>query len=107
MLRWLLGLCGRMFRQTDHESGVDVVGHVTTEAMIAAAFADVPPAKPRQDFRLAARLASASSLNIPSARAPAIKRRISSTKPTPKIVEVRPKAASRRRSVVLVSARAC
>lgn len=102
MLRWLLGICGRLFRQTDHESGVIVTEGFDVEAMIAGAVARASAPVVRPDFRLAARIASSRSLNVPSSRAPEPKRRISSTKPTPKLIEVKPKAAPRRRSVVLV-----
>lgn len=104
MFSWLMGICGRLFRQTDHESGPNVSAggamhpaadyRVETGSLTAIAavindniLAFVPPVAPRRapsTFMLAARLASVSKLNMPSERAPTQKRRTSSTKPTPK-----------------------
>ena len=116
MLRWLFGICGRLFRQTDHESGVHAPTLRDIDAMLADAVAKVdsesdfkladaveaPRRALRSQFMLAERIASSKSLNVPSERAPAKQRRVSSTKPTPKIVETQPKAMPKRRSVVLV-----
>ncbi|MFM9939277.1 MAG: hypothetical protein ACKVP7_07265 [Hyphomicrobiaceae bacterium] len=102
MLRWLIGICGRLFRQTDHESGsYDAVsGDGGEPSELSAA---TMPLQVRRKFMLAARIASTHSLNVPVARAREPKPRVSSTKPTPKPLDAIAKKASVRRAIVLAA----
>lgn len=119
MLRWLFKICGRLMRQTDHESGGDF-GIAAQPGMLWLGAADRAPVAPalvacapcpetakpappaRSQFMLAARIASSNALNPPVDRAAAAPARVSSTKPTPKATAMAPRKASLRRQVLIV-----
>ena len=69
-------------------------------AAVAAKAKTIRPAKPT-NFMLSARIASAASLNMPKARAPAKPRATSATKPLRKVEAVAPKKVAPARHVSL------
>lgn len=123
MFSWLFGIYGRLFRQSDHESGPDlsksgiagqplaanvvpVVSSTETAPRPAVFTAEFLPfvrpvaaRKPRSTFMLAARISSVNKLNVPSVRAPAPLSRLSSTKPTPSAKVAKPAAGGAKKSV--------